>query len=493
MPVAAGIPVKPEQPAVESLFRRRAASPDDAHLPVARNGIANSAPPVSTKAVQTQVSTPPARDSVRVSEKASPVAEQSGESPNERADIRRFLFEERVSQPERPRRAEVPVPSQASGPDSNSSRPPSAQKPTVPDSRESRAPLPQRIAGTKPLRSTTSFATSSLPMWHVSAPTAIPPVSSSPQSHEHAAPLAGAQPAPASPLTGNGKHAGIPGASDAAPAQVDSSSNAAKSDSSVGPEAARHSPPEPQHPLPAAPNRPSQNDAGRMWPKTAPATAAFGVSETKCSAEVETSVPENGDFAWQPAPPTPATKMNFAAPAQPAAPKHPAPSPLQNDLRAMASPPRPEQKSPLKWWPHSAESDGKHDIRNTLRSRIKQWLNPVTTPGNRRRAERRYVPGMVAHYFTGGAPKPQAIADISMTGLYLLTDERWMTGTMIQMTMQKPSKRGGKQSITVLSRIVRRGSDGVGAEFVMPESIDSRSHEIQPSQATDRLALSRFL
>jgi len=100
---------------------------------------------------------------------------------------------------------------------------------------------------------------------------------------------------------------------------------------------------------------------------------------------------------------------------------------------------------------------------------------------------------MVAHYFTGGSPQPHSVADISMTGFYLLTEDRWMTGTMIQMTMQKPSKRGGKQSITVLSKIVRRGSDGVGAEFVMPESIDSHTRDIQPSQATDRFALARFL
>ena len=129
-----------------------------------------------------------------------------------------------------------------------------------------------------------------------------------------------------------------------------------------------------------------------------------------------------------------------------------------------------------------------------LRARLKRWLHPVTPPSDRRRAYRRYVTGVVAHYYTGGAPKPFDVADISMSGLYLLTEDRWMPGTMIQMTLQKPCARGErKQSITVLSRIVRRGSDGVGAEFVMPESIDSRSHDVQPAQTTDRFALARFL
>lgn len=129
-----------------------------------------------------------------------------------------------------------------------------------------------------------------------------------------------------------------------------------------------------------------------------------------------------------------------------------------------------------------------------LRSRFKQWLHPASSPSDRRRNTRRYVPGMVAHYFTGGAPKPHNIADISMTGMYLLTDDRWMPGTMIQMTLQKPCAQGEKkQSINVLSRIIRRGSDGVAAEFVMSEALSHISHDIQPSQATDRLALARFL
>jgi hypothetical protein len=131
----------------------------------------------------------------------------------------------------------------------------------------------------------------------------------------------------------------------------------------------------------------------------------------------------------------------------------------------------------------------------SLGTRFKRWLNPVApTNSDRRKAHRRYVPGMVAHYYTGGAPRPHDVADISMTGFYLLTEDRWMPDTMIQMTLQKPCAKGErKQSITVLSKIVRRGSDGVAAEFVMPESLDPHSHDVQPSQTTDRFSLARFL
>jgi hypothetical protein len=131
----------------------------------------------------------------------------------------------------------------------------------------------------------------------------------------------------------------------------------------------------------------------------------------------------------------------------------------------------------------------------SLGMRFKRWLNPVApTSSDRRKAYRRYVPGMVAHYYTGGAPKPHDVADISMTGIYLLTEDRWMPETMIQMTLQKPCAKGErKQSIAVLAKIVRRGSDGVAAQFVMPESLDPHSHDVQPAQATDRFSLARFI
>jgi hypothetical protein len=81
-----------------------------------------------------------------------------------------------------------------------------------------------------------------------------------------------------------------------------------------------------------------------------------------------------------------------------------------------------------------------------------------------------------------------------MTGIYLLTDDSWMPETMIQMTLQKPCAKGErKQSITVLAKIVRRGSDGVAAQFVTPETLDRNSHDVQPTQTTDRFALARFI
>jgi hypothetical protein len=128
-------------------------------------------------------------------------------------------------------------------------------------------------------------------------------------------------------------------------------------------------------------------------------------------------------------------------------------------------------------------------------NKVSSWLDPDALHRDRRRAVRRAVPGMVAFYFTGGAPQPYNVLDISATGFYLITRDQWMPETMIQMTLQKPAPEGKqrKESLTVLAKIVRRAEDGIGAEFVMPEWLDPNSHDVKPGRATDRMALARFL
>ncbi|MGO9438340.1 MAG: hypothetical protein ACLPH3_09925 [Terracidiphilus sp.] len=87
-----------------------------------------------------------------------------------------------------------------------------------------------------------------------------------------------------------------------------------------------------------------------------------------------------------------------------------------------------------------------------------------------RRAVRLPLPGLVAYFFTGGSPRPHPIKDISVTGFYMQTDERWMPGTIIRVTLQMVggSGEGARETITVHSRVVRWGPDGGGFEFVLP-------------------------
>jgi PilZ domain len=111
------------------------------------------------------------------------------------------------------------------------------------------------------------------------------------------------------------------------------------------------------------------------------------------------------------------------------------------------------------------------------RIRALRWLFPDLVihespkPRDRRRADRQSLPGLIAYFFTGGAPEPHKIRNISVTGFFLETEDRWMPGTVVRMTLQKLGSKGDDPSdtITVNSRIVRWGPDGEGFEFILTD------------------------
>jgi hypothetical protein len=204
---------------------------------------------------------------------------------------------------------------------------------------------------------------------------------------------------------------------------------------------------------------------------------------------VSTAVSRTAEIEKQPQPPASLPEQKVAQPA----PKAIAAAPRSPRWPREVPASKPTVKVATNGKNGIADSPG--DVAKLLRNKLMHWFKPEVPPTDRRRSHRRYVPGMVAYYFTGGAPRAHQVADISATGFYLLTEDRWIPETMIQMTLQRPSSKGqAKRSIAVLSKIVRKGSDGVGTEFVMAHELDHRhTLDIMPKQATDKNALSRFL
>jgi hypothetical protein len=101
-----------------------------------------------------------------------------------------------------------------------------------------------------------------------------------------------------------------------------------------------------------------------------------------------------------------------------------------------------------------------------------------------RRSERRPAPGLSAYHSTDLATtdpatiapssKQDEIANISSTGVYLLTDERWPPGTIISLTLQRkgPPESSSERRITLPAKAVRWGKDGVGLSFALPTEMD---------------------
>jgi len=117
------------------------------------------------------------------------------------------------------------------------------------------------------------------------------------------------------------------------------------------------------------------------------------------------------------------------------------------------------------------------------------WLERWWSP-DPRRAPRETATGLAAYYWTGGPPEAHLVKDISATGLYVVTEERWYPGTLILMTLQNTGsgEEIAERTICVHSRAVRWGKDGVGLQFVLQNGGGDAS-----MAAADKKALDRFL
>jgi hypothetical protein len=124
----------------------------------------------------------------------------------------------------------------------------------------------------------------------------------------------------------------------------------------------------------------------------------------------------------------------------------------------------------------------------------KNWLERWWSP-DPRKAPRDSAPGLAAYYWNGAAPKSHSVRDVSSTGLYVVTEERWYPGTLVLMTLQKTDdgEEVAERSISVLSRAVRWGNDGVGLQFIVPEDGDSLKDRKTRLDGASKKEFARFL
>ena len=126
-----------------------------------------------------------------------------------------------------------------------------------------------------------------------------------------------------------------------------------------------------------------------------------------------------------------------------------------------------------------------------LRSWLGRWWSP-----DPRKAPRIKEPGLAAYYWNGAAPDAKTVRDISASGLYVVTEERWYPGTLVLMTLQRTScgDEVAERSIAVHSRAVRWGPDGVGLQFVLADDTrDPDRRKVSMLDAASTVDVERFL
>ena len=112
--------------------------------------------------------------------------------------------------------------------------------------------------------------------------------------------------------------------------------------------------------------------------------------------------------------------------------------------------------------------------------KMKVWL--AQEQEEPRRGPRSIDPEIVVYYWDGSAPEGRRIHDISQSGAYICTPERWYLGTIVRLILQrnpKAMKQDGAAaptaSICIPARVTRHGSDGVAVEFVFRNEEEEES------------------
>jgi len=142
------------------------------------------------------------------------------------------------------------------------------------------------------------------------------------------------------------------------------------------------------------------------------------------------------------------------------------------------------------------EADKSEPSKNEAPKKKRSWLQRLIAPDpvEPRKNVRESVPGLIAYFFTGGTPVPHQIRDISSTGLFVVTDERWYPGTLVQMTLKKTEEGMPRteHSIALMAKSLRWGNDGVGVAFVLQDPRMS-GYDALHAQGATREELDRFL
>ncbi len=118
--------------------------------------------------------------------------------------------------------------------------------------------------------------------------------------------------------------------------------------------------------------------------------------------------------------------------------------------------------------------------RNAL-GKMKRWLLQENEENDSRRALRSVQPEVVVYYWDGAAPEGRSVRDLSRTGAYIYTPERWYIGTIIRIILQhrKLIREDGTPisggSACIPARVVRHGSDGVGVEFTFCDGDEAKA------------------
>lgn len=122
--------------------------------------------------------------------------------------------------------------------------------------------------------------------------------------------------------------------------------------------------------------------------------------------------------------------------------------------------------------------------KDPLMKRLIRWICP-----DQRIANRHSMPPLIAYLGLVRTSKEYRVGDISVSGFYMITEERWILGTRFPITLERTDEEAVGQTLTLHSTVIRVGEDGVGFTFVHPASAETADS----STRMDLTKLAQFL
>lgn len=132
---------------------------------------------------------------------------------------------------------------------------------------------------------------------------------------------------------------------------------------------------------------------------------------------------------------------------------------------------------------------------------LRSWLEKKFPPRepDRPRAERRSVPGLEAIHWTGSSPGLDIVKNISASGMYLVTRERWPQGEInpVRLVYPELTEDDPETQVKIETKTVWWGEDGMGLSFILPDCMDlwlwKTDGLIEPDDILTEFRLSRAL
>jgi|GEM_PF-646224 len=137
----------------------------------------------------------------------------------------------------------------------------------------------------------------------------------------------------------------------------------------------------------------------------------------------------------------------------------------------------------------------KKEPKEHLGTLVKRWLNcPDPLP------ERRSIIRLLSRelvVYTGNREKIERyeVRDVSPTGLYLYTEERWKPGDVVSLVLQRrdATEKDRERRVSIEVRVVRCDEGGVGLSWVWPEGVEFEPWKRVHTKRSDETDADYFL